>query len=136
MTFGASSKSSKSKTTEETSSESKKEGSRTEQLILEQEAVDKIIADVLGGVGGLAEIFAGEQNVGLFNSSVSAQAAGDLAANLAGEIAKITGKTEIRSLEDIVSSSQGTSTTTGKSKEIGFSSASNDGGGASGGGVI
>ena len=76
------------------------EGSRTEQLVLEDDAVQKIMEDVLSKAGGLADIFGGEQTAGLFDSSVSAQAAGDLAANLAGEIAKITGRTEILSQED------------------------------------
>ena len=65
----------------------------SQQLEIDQEGIDKIIADVLGGADGLASIFAGEQNAGIFNSSTSAQAAGDLATKLAGEIAKITAKT-------------------------------------------
>ena len=64
-----------------------KQSQRTE---IDQEGIDKIIADVLGGADGLAAIFAGEQNAGIFNSSTSAQAAGDLATKLAGEIAKLT----------------------------------------------
>ena len=64
-----------------------KQSQRTE---IDQEGIDKIIADVLGGADGLASIFAGEQNAGIFNSSTSAQAAGDLATKLAGEIAKLT----------------------------------------------
>ena len=80
---------------------STKEGSRTEQLVLEQEAIDKIMEDVLSKAGeGIKDIFSGEQNIGLFDSSVSAQAAGDLASKLAGEIAKITGRTEILTAED------------------------------------
>lgn len=75
-------------------------GSRTEQLKLDEAAIDKIIQDVLSQAGGLKDIFAGEQTAGLFGSSVSAQAAGDLAAKLAGEIAKLTGKTEILTQED------------------------------------
>lgn len=75
-------------------------GSRTEQLKLDEAAIDKIIQDVLSQAGGLKDIFSGEQTAGLFGSSVSAQAAGDLAAKLAGEIAKLTGKTEILTQED------------------------------------
>ena len=71
----------------------KTSGLRTEQLELDPEAIQQIIRDVLGGANGLASIFQGEQTAGIFNSSVSAQAAGDLAAKLVGEIAKITGKT-------------------------------------------
>ena len=72
----------------------------TQQLELDQEGIDKIIADVLGGADGLASIFAGEQSAGIFNSSVSAQAAGDLATKLAGEIAKITAKTSSTTEQD------------------------------------
>lgn len=68
-------------------------GVQTQQLELEDEAIDKLIEDVLGGADGLASIFAGEQSNGLFNSSVANQAAGDLTANLVGELAKLTGKT-------------------------------------------
>lgn len=72
--------------------EEKRTGVRREKLVLEQAAIEKIIADVLGGTEGLASIFAGEQTAGVFGSSVAAQAAGDLAANLVGELAKITGE--------------------------------------------
>lgn len=65
---------------------------QVESTDIDQEGIDKIIADVLGGADGLAAIFAGEQSAGIFNSSVSAQAAGDLATKLAGEIAKLTAK--------------------------------------------
>jgi hypothetical protein len=64
----------------------------TEQLLLDPAAIQQIIRDVLGGADGLASIFAGEQSAGLYNSSVAAQAAGDLTAKLTGELAKITGK--------------------------------------------
>lgn len=65
-------------------------GTTSEQVKLDQAAIDKIIQDVLGGAEGLAAIFQGEQTAGIFGSSVSAQAAGDLASKLAGEIAKLT----------------------------------------------
>lgn len=87
MDFGGSS------STEGTEASGIKEGTskkfREEKLEISDEAVDKIIADVLGGAGGLAEIFQGEQTAGIFSSTVSAQAAGDLASKLAGEIAKL-----------------------------------------------
>jgi len=67
-------------------------GAQSEQLKLDQAAIEKLISDVLSGPGGLAEIFAGEQNAGIFNSSAAAQAAGDLSAKLVGELAKITGE--------------------------------------------
>lgn len=63
----------------------------TDRLKIDQAGIDKIIADVLGASGsGLAAIFAGEKTAGIFDSSVAAQAAGDLAANVVGEIAKLT----------------------------------------------
>ena len=68
-------------------------GTKTEQLQLDQAAIDKLIQDVLGGADGLASIFGGEQSSGLYNSSTANQAAGDLTAKLVGELAKITGKT-------------------------------------------
>lgn len=88
MSFGGASGSTKG-----TEASGKKGGTtskfRKERLDISDEAVDKIIADVLGGVGGLAEIFQGEQTAGIFDSSVTAQAAGDLTSKLAGEIAKL-----------------------------------------------
>lgn len=106
MSFGGSGSSKKTKDTQKV----KKSGRRTEQLELDQAGVDKIIQDVLGGAGGLADIFSGEQTSGIFGSSVAAQAAGDLAANLAGEIAKITGKKVIESDEEMDSISRGKET--------------------------
>jgi hypothetical protein len=94
---------------------------QTEQLKLDEEAVQKIIEDVLGGAGGLAEIFAGEQTAGIFDSSVAAQAAGDLTAKLTGEIAKLTGIREAVREEDTLRETTGTSTTRAKEAEAGFS---------------
>lgn len=78
--------------TKNTSLVSRNLGIDTEQLKLDPAAIQQIIQDVLSGPQGLASIFGGEQSSGLYNSSVSAQAAGDLAAKLVGELAKITGK--------------------------------------------
>ncbi len=64
-------------------------GENRDRLDISDEAVDKIVTDILKGPDGLASIFAGEQNAGVFNSSVSAQAAGDLTAKISGEIAKL-----------------------------------------------
>lgn len=92
MSMGASSEgeSKRSKTHEE--EQRAKDSTSTSQLILTQEGIDKIVQDVLGGANGLAEIFAGEQNSGLYNSSTAAAESGDLSAKLVGEIAKLTGK--------------------------------------------
>lgn len=73
-----------------TSGTSTTTGSTTERLDISQDAINKIIEDVLGGAEGLAAIFGGEQNAGIFDSSVAAQAAGDLASKLVGEIAQLT----------------------------------------------
>lgn len=101
MSIGGSSSASTTGKNESETQEESREGSRTEQLILDQAGIDKIIQDVLSQAGsGIKDIFAGEQTAGIFNSTVAAQAAGDLAANLAGEIAKITGKTEVLTAED------------------------------------
>mgnify|MGYP003146283467 CR=1 FL=1 len=65
---------------------------QTESLDIDDAGVKKITDDLLSGTGGLAEIFGGEQNAGIFDSSVAAQAAGDLSANIIGEIAKLKAK--------------------------------------------
>ncbi len=67
-------------------------GTATESLDISQEGVDKIIQDILSSEQGLAAIFGAENTAGIFNSSVSAQASGDLLSKLAGEIAKLTAK--------------------------------------------
>ena len=93
MSFGVSGGAEKTKDTSKTKASKTSSGLQTSQLQLDQEAIDKIISDVLGSEQGLASIFSGEQTAGIFDSSVAAQSAGDLAANLVGEIAKLTGKT-------------------------------------------
>jgi hypothetical protein len=70
-------------------------GTTTQRVNISDEAIEKIIADVLGGADGLAEIFSGEQTTGIYNSSVAAQAAGDLASKLVGEIAKLRAESEV-----------------------------------------
>jgi len=67
-------------------------GFSTDQLVLDPLAITRIIEEVLGGTQGLAAIFGGEQQAGIFDSSVAAQAAGDLSAKLVGELAKLTGQ--------------------------------------------
>ncbi len=64
-------------------------GENRDRLEISDEAIDKIVTDILRGPDGLASIFAGEQNAGVFNSSVANQAAGDLTAKISGEIAKL-----------------------------------------------
>ena len=93
--FGSSTKTSGSGTNSRSnqgSTTSTAKGESSKQLELDEEAISKIIQDVLGGAEGLASIFGGEQASGLFNSSVSAQASGDIASKLVGELAKLTAK--------------------------------------------
>lgn len=71
-------------------------GTTTERLNLDEAAIQSIIQEVLGGAGGLASIFSGEQSSGIFNSSVAAQQAGDLASKLVGEIARLTAEKETK----------------------------------------
>lgn len=75
-------------------------GIRTQQTVLDQKAVEKIISDVLGSESGLAGIFGGEQGIGVYNSTAAAQASGDLVTNLVGELAKLTSKTITTDEED------------------------------------
>ena len=58
-------------------------------LDISDEAIDKIVGDILGSETGIADIFSKENVAGLYNSTVAAQASGDLIANLTGEIAKL-----------------------------------------------
>lgn len=64
-------------------------GEARDRLEISDEAIDKIVRDILAGPEGLASIFGGEQVAGIFDSSVAAQAAGDLTAKITGEIAKL-----------------------------------------------
>lgn len=87
-------------TEEEGSSVTKGISTTKQKTEIDQAGIDKIIQDVLGGAGGLAEIFAGEQSSGIFNSTVAAQAAGDLASKLTGEIAKLQAETSSTTVHD------------------------------------
>jgi len=86
-------------------SQATKGGRQTSFLDIDKAGVDKIIGDILGGESGLADIFSQEGSAGLFNSSVAAQASGDLVANVAGEIAKLTAR-QITEDESTESASQ------------------------------
>ena len=60
------------------------------RLVISDEAIQQIIQDMLSETdGGLAAIFAGEKSSGLYNSSVAAEEAGDLAAKILGEVGKL-----------------------------------------------
>lgn len=81
-------------------------GTVTESLDISEEAITKIITDLLGSAEGLASIFGGEQATGLYSSSVAAQEAGDFASKIAGEIAKLRAKkvSEVDKATDTLSS--------------------------------
>lgn len=64
-------------------------GTTKESLNISDEAIEKIIQDMLSEAGGLKDIFSEEQASGIFDSSVAAQASGDFAAKVVGEIAKL-----------------------------------------------
>lgn len=67
-------------------------GTRTSKLVLDQAAIDKLIADVLGAEGGLADIFSQEKATGLYNTSAAKKETGNLLASIVGELAKLTGE--------------------------------------------
>ena len=120
MSVGKSTKSKKESSKQSSNSQEATASKKTEQLSLDQAAIEKLISDVLGGSEGLGSIFGGEQDTGLFNSSVANQAAGDLAANLIGELAKLTGKTTTE--QENVGATTAASKSKGKSFELGSES--------------
>ena len=87
----------------------------TEQLDISEEGLQKIVADVLGGTEGLADIFSGEQLQGLYDTTAAAQAAGNLVTNLAGELAKLTAKhvTTVEEEEEALEKAKGRERGTG-----------------------
>ena len=112
FSFGFGSKKSK------TSTSGTEKGTISRQLEIEEEGVQKILADILGSEQGLASIFSKENVAGIFDSSVAAQASGDLIANLAGEIAKLQAKdVETRDL-----ATTGTTKSKNKGFDLGFKS--------------
>lgn len=67
----------------------KSSGTVIEQLDISEEGVQRVLEELLSSEQGLAAIFSEENISGLYQSSVAAQAAGDLVAQVAGEIAKL-----------------------------------------------
>jgi len=63
---------------------------QTTQKNLSQEAIDKMIYDVLSGDGGLAALGSGENLVGGSKSSSKTLLAQDMMAKIIGELAKVT----------------------------------------------
>jgi hypothetical protein len=80
----------------------------TEQLLVDEEAINKLVADMLSGTGGLADIFSEENVAGVFGSSVGAQASGDLLSKVAGEIAKLTSVKEVKGESDVTTTEKET----------------------------
>lgn len=68
-------------------------GTQTTQTIIGQEAVNKIIKDVMGSDQGLASLAGGENVAGLSGTSVKTMLASDLVAKLVGEIGKLQATT-------------------------------------------
>lgn len=65
-------------------------GQQIETVDVDEEAINALINNILGGSQGLAEVFSADSAAGIFGSTVAAQASGDLLAKVAGEVAKIT----------------------------------------------
>lgn len=72
----------------------KEGGVQTERLFFNQDQLTNIVERALQG-GSLANIFTEEDVAGIFNSSVSKQAAGDVIAQITGELAKLTGERRV-----------------------------------------
>ena len=68
-------------------------GTQTSKKKIDQTAIDKIVADVLGSDQGLAALAQGENVSGASGSTVKTQLAQDLVTKLVGEIANITAET-------------------------------------------
>lgn len=81
----------------------------TESYKLDQNALDKIIKDVLSSENGLADIFSEENISGLYDSTVAKEAAGDLVAKIIGEVAKL----QATKTTNTVSTSAGTTKSKG-----------------------
>lgn len=68
-------------------------GTQTTQTIIGQEAVNKIIKDVMGSDTGLASLASGENVAGLSGTSVKTMLASDLVSKIVGEIGKLQATT-------------------------------------------
>lgn len=88
---------------------SKLSGTSTSFLEIGQNAIDKIVADLLGTANGVKDIFSQEKVAGIFDSSTAQGLAGDLASKVVGEITKLLAKQ--------VSTQDATETNTSVSKQ-------------------
>lgn len=127
--FGSSGSTSGNSNTSGTSSGSasgsnKVSGVNTEGLEIDEEGINKLLKDMLGSTQGLASVFSGDKISGLYGSTVSKQASGNLLANLAGEIAKLKAKKVSTTNQDssqtqTQSASQNSNTVAEENKETG-----------------
>lgn len=76
---------------------------QTRKRDLDEDAIEHMLNEMLGGNQGLSAIFAGEQNAGIYNSTVAAEATGDLVTKILGELSALTA-------EEVVTSDTDTST--------------------------
>jgi isocitrate dehydrogenase len=117
MSIGGSAETTRKDSTTQNDKTTNVSGTSTDQLVVDQAGIDKLVQDILSSNQGLSEIFAGEQSSGLYNSTTAASMAGDLAAKVAGEIAKLTGKRTIAEDKNILE--YGKETTRGTDTKIG-----------------
>jgi len=94
---------------------------KKEKLNIDSAGIESLVRDVLASEQGLSEVFSEENVAGVFNSSVAAQASGDLVAQIAREIAKLTAVKEEEITEDFETKtvSTGGSDSPGLIKQIG-----------------
>jgi len=95
-------------------------GVASDFLEISDEAIDKIIADILSSESGLGAIFNEENAAGIFNGSVAKQAAGNLIAEVTGEIAKLRAKRVQTQDQDQTTEASGSQQTTGNTEEDGL----------------
>ena len=69
-----------------------KKGTETKGFDVSEDAVNKIVADVLAGTGGLADIFGQQAGAGVYSATAAKQATGDLVSKIVGEVAKLNAK--------------------------------------------
>jgi len=83
---------------------------RREKLNIDSAGIESLVRDVLASEQGLSEVFNEENVAGVFNSSVASQASGDLVAQIAREIAKLTAVKEEEIVEDVETETESVST--------------------------
>lgn len=86
-------------------------GTRTVSENVSQDAIDATVKSILEGNQGLAAVSAGENKVGLYNSSTNRMLTNDLIARAAAEGAKLN-KTQTTQVNETAADTRGTSTNT------------------------